>query len=128
MMKIIFVKICDFYMHFGEKKDAHYTALLLVSLLVFINLYSILSAIELYLYPKIEYRYYWLFILQILILILNFFLFIFRKRHKEIIKNYREKRGKYKYFDTFLTVSYIVVSVVIWIYLGSELRVLNINQ
>lgn len=126
-MKIIFTKICDFYAYFGEKKDAHYTALLLVSLLIFINLYSILSAIEIYFLPQIEYSYYLLFLLQLSILVLNFFLFIYRKKYVEIIKSYKEKRNKYKYFDTFLTILYIVVSVVIWIYLGSELRALKMN-
>ena len=127
-MKIIFVNLCKLYIYFGEKKDAHYTALLLVSLLIFINAYSVLSAIELFLFPEIEYRYYLLFILQIIILILNFYIFIFRKKHVDIIENYKEKRRKFKYLDIFLTIGYIVISVIVWIYLGSQLRELNLNQ
>ena len=127
MMNIFFVKICDFFVYFGEKKDAHYTALLLFSILMFINLYSVISAIELYIYPQLEYRYYLLLVLQITILVINFFVFIYRKKHIEIIKNYREKRSQFKYFDAILTITYIVASATVWIYLGSQLRALNIG-
>ena len=122
MIDIFFVVFRDLYVCFDEKDDAHYTALLLVSLLLFINIYSLISFFELYFYPQIKYEYYWLFIIQLLILILNFFLFIYRKKYIGIIKNYRIKRTKFKYFDILLTISYVVTSIVIWVYLGSELR------
>ena len=122
MIDIFFVVFRDLYVCFDEKDDAHYTALLLVSLLLFINIYSLISFFELYFYPQIKYEYYWLFIIQLLILILNFFLFIYRKKYIGIIKNYRIKRTKFKYFDILFTISYVVTSIVIWVYLGSELR------
>lgn len=122
MINIFFVVFHDLYVCFDEKEDAHYTAFLLVSLLLFINIYSLISFFELYFYPQIKYEYYWLFIIQLLILILNFFLFIYGKKYIGIIKNYRFKRTKFKYLDIFLTIIYAVTSIMIWVYLGSELR------
>lgn len=125
MIDIFFVTFCDLYAYFDEKEDAHYTALLLVSLLLFINIYSLISFFELYFYPQIKYEYYWLFLVQSLILVVNFFVFIYRRKYLSIVTNYRIKRAKFKYFDIFLTLIYTIGSIVIWVYLGSELRKLS---
>ena len=119
MMKIIFARIYDLYVYFGEKEDAHYTALLLVSFLMFINIYSFISTLELFFFPKVEYSYYPLFIIQLLILVINYFLFIHRDKHKHIIVS-QNKRNKY--FTSIFTITYFLASIIIWIYLGSQLR------
>lgn len=122
---MFFVQFVKLYRYFGEKKDAHYTALLLVSLLIFINAYTLLSFLEYYFFPNIKYDYYWIFLLQLIILIINFFIFIYGRRYNLMIEKYQQKRKLYQLFDSVITVIYIITSITLWIYIATQLRDLN---
>lgn len=127
LLNILFTRFYTYYHKSGEKLDAQYTAILYIGLLLFINTYSLLSFVELLFFPQIEYSYYWLFSLQVLILISCYFAFIHKGKYKQIVEKHKQKNESNKYLEWFLIITYIILSVFVWVYLGSKLRMFHLQ-
>ena len=127
LLNIMFIRFYKMYYNSGERSDAQYTAILLIGLIIFINVYSLFSLFELLFFPRIEYSYYWLFALQVVIIIICYFVFVYKGKYKEIIEKLKHREKSKKHLDWFLILTYIAVSVFIWVYLASELRVFHLE-
>lgn len=122
MMNIFFSRICDFYVYFGEKDDAHYTALWVLSLLMYLNVYSGLLAIRLFWLSEMKVSFPILLSILVVVIIINYFVFIHRKRYKKINEKIKATRFKYRYLDAMLFFLYAITTVVVVVVLSTQLR------
>lgn len=122
----LFAKYYKFYSYFGEKDLPHFFSMAFLSLLVFFNVTAILSFIEIRLYPDFQVQNS----VPILVLVytVNYFIFLHKKRYKSIIeKAASSKTALMKYSSTFFAIIYVILSIGIWVYLGAQVRSLNLG-
>lgn len=130
IMKVFFNRMFTrFYLMYyksGEKSDAQYTSVLLIGLIVFINAYSVFSLFELFIAPKMEYSYWWLAMVQAIILIICYFIFVHKGKYKEIIKQDEGRKVAARKKDWILIAIYIASSLFIWVFLAVKLRAFHV--
>ena len=100
----------------GNGDVAEYSAILLMSLLAFINILSLLSLSDIILNFKVDISQSPKLISLMLLfglVILFYFLFVRKDRHLEIAKEYENETSKKKIIGNILALSYILMSFVL---------------
>ena len=109
----------------GEKDLPHYMSISIISICVGFNVTSILTTLEIKYYPSFKNERD--FIYLIIMYIINYFVFIYKKRYVRILDENEERVKKRKILGTIIVLLYIIVSFAIWVYLGSRIRALNLG-
>jgi len=118
-MKILRYSFYRFYQlmnKVGNGDVAEYSAILLMSLLAFINILSLLSLSDIILNFKVDISQSPKLISLMLLfglVILFYFLFVRKDRHLEIAKEYENETSKKKIIGNILALSYILMSFVL---------------
>jgi heme/copper-type cytochrome/quinol oxidase subunit 4 len=122
---LLFVYIYRFSSRIGEKDLPHYMSISIISICVGFNITSVLTFFEIKNYPNFSNERD--FIYLIFMYFINYFIFIHKKRYVRILQENEKRVTKWKVLGSIIVLVYILVSLVIWIYLGSRVRVLNLG-
>ena len=100
-----------------ESGDPEFRAIFGLGITEGINFYSIMQIIIYFVYEnQIKTPILLLALTAILILILNYFLFIYKDKYKKIIDEYKNESDKRRKIGTLLTWSYVLVTLALLIY------------
>ena len=124
-MRMFFALLYDFYFKNEDKTDAHFTALFIISMLTFMNFHTIVAVFEYIYYPHIQYSTTTLLISLTVFIGINYFIFIHKKKHIRSRERYLNLNKINKRIFKVLFFLYILISIVAWIYIGYQLRILN---
>lgn len=122
---LLFVYIYRFSSRIGEKDLPHYMSISIISICVGFNITSILTFFEIKYYPTFKNERD--FIYLIILYFINYFIFIHKHRYVRILKENEERVSKWKILGSIVVIVYILVSLGIWVYLGSRVRELNLG-
>lgn len=121
----LFVRFYKFYSYFGEKDLPHFFSMAFLSLLVYFNVTAIIALIEIKSYPEFQLRSS--IPILILVYVLNYFIFLHRKKYQSIIKNTSASNSAFwNFFSIVLVIIYVIFSIGFWIYTGAQIRTLNL--
>lgn len=122
---ILFVVIYRIYWRLGEKELPNYISISVMSICVGFNITSVLTYFEIKYYPYFRNEKDYVFLL--LMYVVNYFIFIYKKRYVNILNSYHEQVSKWKHTYSIIVFMYIIFSFIIWIWLGSRVRALNLG-
>src|SRR6056297_3065382 len=91
----------------GEKDLPHYMSISIISICVGFNVTSILTTLEIKYYPSFKNERD--FIYLIIMYIINYFVFIYKKRYVRILDENEERVKKRKILGTIIVLLYIIV-------------------
>ena len=98
-----------------NKEVVEWTSMITLSVLIFLNVITLLAFIYPHI-PKILFNKSVFIIGMLLIIGINYFIFIFKRRFEKIIKDYSNKKGMNNFFSGLLTITYIVGSIFLMFY------------
>jgi len=118
---VILYRICS---KMGENELPQFVSISVMSICVGFNITSILTSFEIKYFPSFRNEKDYIFLL--LMYIINYFIFIYKKRYINILGAYSERVAKWRVLGTITVIIYILLSFGIWIWLGAEVRALNV--
>lgn len=128
MKKIYYTLFAKLYRFFSlyEKDVPNFYSMALMSLLLYFNVSTIISLLEVYLYPNFHDKIS--IFAGIGILIMNYFIFLHRGRYVAIIEEYKPSNKLInKIFSVVIILIYIILSIYLWVISGFHVRALNLR-
>lgn len=122
MINILFVTLCDFYCLMGERKDAHISAWIFVSGMLGLNVMTFFDAVLLYFSSLFSYGTIWILILFSIILFVNYFVLLYKKRYIRLLDRHRKRKRVYKILFAVIVIVYIILTFYFMFQVGTECR------
>ncbi len=122
---ILFVVLYRVFSRFGEKELPQFASISVMSICVGFNITSIITYFEIKYFPT--FRYENDFIILLFMYLINYFVFIYKKRYKSILNANIEKITSNKKLCSIIVIFYFLFSLGMWIWLGSIVRALNLG-
>lgn len=107
----------------SNKDVVEWTSMVALSVLVFFNVVTLFAFIYSYI-PKAIVKKGIFVMGMLLILGINYFIFIFKRKYEKIIDNYSIKKGVNNFFTGILTLIYIIGSILLMFYVLKRMPLL----
>lgn len=127
VMKTFFAIMYDFYYKNENKTDAHFVSMFYLAMLITFNINTLLVALNIYYYPRYNFSFYWSIVLLLFTVATLYFIFIHKKRHLQILHDYKTTSKRRKLLHKTLFFLYIVITITFSFYAATLLRSLNLS-
>jgi uncharacterized membrane-anchored protein len=106
----------------GERSDAHISAWIFVSGMLCLNVMTVFDAVSLYFSSVFSYGTVVVVILLSIILFVNYFVFLYRKRYVRLLDRHRSRKKVYKWFLAIIVIVYLIFTFYFLIQVATECR------